>query len=174
MTVATGQPMLASDILDLTFFPKGAILTFSSEAWNNASADFKKQWHICDGTNGTVNLVDRFPRGSGSTTGTIGGTDTAQVPYHTHTVSDSGHTHSINDPGHSHSLRVSYAEADQKAGYLLDASSASYYYDVTTTSSGTGISIKSSGSNISVQPAGLAAADNRPAFTTVIFIQKIA
>jgi hypothetical protein len=118
MAIAKGEPMLAQDILDLrdglqnqlnvmTFFPKGTILTFSSEAWNATSTAFKNIWKICDGNNGTqVNdmiipdLRNKFLRG-GTASGeqynnpTTGNTQmiSVPVPRHRHTITDKEHNH---------------------------------------------------------------------------------
>ncbi|GBR72624.1 putative phage tail fiber protein [Candidatus Termititenax aidoneus] len=96
MTIARGEPLLASDILNLTFFPKGTILTFSSTAWSAASADFKTIWKICDGTSNTPNLIGRFLRGGSSSDFiTGGGADSqsvtltsAYLPEHAHAVTE--------------------------------------------------------------------------------------
>jgi hypothetical protein len=102
MTIKTGERLVATDITDLTFFPKGTILTFSSEAWNATSAEFKKIWKICDGQNGTPNLVNRFLRGGATSDFTAGGgVDTValtkeNLPKHGHTISDPGHKHTYN------------------------------------------------------------------------------
>ncbi|MDR1453586.1 MAG: hypothetical protein LBJ25_06415 [Candidatus Margulisbacteria bacterium] len=122
MTIATGKPMLASDILDLTFFPKGAILTFSSTAWSATSAEFKNIWKICNAANhqadsNVPDLTDRFLRGGTSSDFTTGGGADSQsvflaetnLPSHKHEatglsfgglntsglsiVSSGGHTH---------------------------------------------------------------------------------
>ena len=42
-------------------------------------------WYICDGNNGTPNLVDKFVRG-GATSGATGGSDDAVVVSHAHNV----------------------------------------------------------------------------------------
>jgi hypothetical protein len=96
--------MVADDILNLTFFPKGTILTFNSTAWSNASAAFKTIWKICDGQNGTPDLSGRFLRG-GASSGVTGGADSVTltaghvpIPAHTHTFSGTSsggtsHTH---------------------------------------------------------------------------------
>jgi hypothetical protein len=78
MTIATGQPLLASDINNLTFFPKGAILTFSSTAWGATSAEFKNIWKICNTANhqadpNVPDLTNRFLRGGASSDFTTGG-----------------------------------------------------------------------------------------------------
>jgi microcystin-dependent protein len=111
MVIKTGEPLLASDINDLTFFPKGVILTFSSEAYSATSAEFKNIWKICDGQNGTPNLVGKFLRG-GSTSGALGGADSvtlnaSHMPAHSHsfsgtTVSAGSHSHSIGSMGNQH------------------------------------------------------------------------
>lgn len=75
-------------------------------------------WALCNGDNGTLDLRDRFLVGAGGSyaVGDIGGLDSvsltaAQMPVHSHVVTDpghshgvtdSGHTHVINDPGHTH------------------------------------------------------------------------
>jgi hypothetical protein len=102
MTIKTGERLVATDITDLTFFPKGTILTFSSEAWSATSAEFKKVWKVCDGQNGTPNLIDRFLRGGAASDFTTGGgADSValvkeNLPKHGHTISDPGHSHVYN------------------------------------------------------------------------------
>jgi hypothetical protein len=97
--------MYASDILNLTFFPKGAILTFSSTAWGATSPEFKNIWKVCNAANHAADpnnipdLTNRFLRGADSS-GSTGGADSRSVtltannlPSHNHdatglTVSD--------------------------------------------------------------------------------------
>ena len=78
--------------------------------WNNrGGASIPTNWALCDGTNGTPDLRDKFIVGysaskainttggsataSGSTDATV--LTTAQIPAHSHTATDSGHSHSI-------------------------------------------------------------------------------
>jgi hypothetical protein len=89
MTIATGERLVATDITDLTFFPKGTILTFSSEAWSATSAKFKDIWKICNGQNGTPNLTNKFLRGSASSGATGDGQKQLSVdelPTHSHSA----------------------------------------------------------------------------------------
>jgi hypothetical protein len=160
--VETGARLVAKDITNLTFFPVGSILMFSYAAWQSADAEFKAQWRICDGSAGTVNLVNRFPRGTNSSTGQTGGTDIAQVPYHTHGVSDSGHSHK----------QIIYEVYGDDYGVILSGSIPVARHETigTWTPPNTGTST----SNISIGYSGAQDADNRPAFTSVIFIQKVA
>jgi hypothetical protein len=45
----------------LASYPKGTILPFAGQ-----SSSIPAGWHICDGSNGTVNLIDRLPYGASS------------------------------------------------------------------------------------------------------------
>ncbi|MDR1113632.1 MAG: hypothetical protein LBL50_00900 [Candidatus Margulisbacteria bacterium] len=96
--IKSGERLVATDITDLTFFPKGAILTFSSTAWSATSAKFKTIWKVCDKTNhdadpnNVPDLTNRFLRGGSSSDFTTGGgadsrsvtLQTANLPSHNH------------------------------------------------------------------------------------------
>jgi len=77
--------------------------------WSGAAAAIPSGWNLCDGNNGTPNLVGKFIKG-GSTAGTAGGSGTTSSngghthtgPSHTH--SGPSHTHSTPNHSHSHSL----------------------------------------------------------------------
>ncbi|MDR1997128.1 MAG: hypothetical protein LBQ83_02245 [Candidatus Margulisbacteria bacterium] len=106
MTIATGQPLLAQDMLDITFFPKGTLLMMDG-SWT----DGRGGWYICDGRatpyGNTPNLKDRFIRG-GAAAGTASGNNsqsitltTAQLPSHSHGITDKTHTHTQNAHNHT-------------------------------------------------------------------------
>ena len=66
-------------------------------------------WALCNGSNGTPNLQDRFIVGAGSdryAVGATGGSANATLVSHNHTGTTGGqssdHSHSISDPGHFH------------------------------------------------------------------------
>ena len=82
--------------------PKGSIIMFGG-----ASADIPDGWAICDGQNGTPNLVGKFIK-AGSTSGEEGGEEeikltSENMPKHTHTFvggtfqtsTDGEHTHTV-------------------------------------------------------------------------------
>jgi microcystin-dependent protein len=166
MTIATGQPMLASDINDLTFFPKGTILTFSTAAWNTTSAEFKNIWKICDGTNGTPNLVNKFLRGGLNSGATGDGKKTLsanELPAHKHSITDKAHTHNILAITE---VATSWANRDTKVWHRPESnvfSTAGY-----VSSSNTGITETNNNTG------GGNAFDVIPAFYTVIYIIKVA
>ena len=67
--------------------------------WSGSIVSIPTGWLICDGTNSTPDLRDRFVVGAGTTyaVNATGGSANAIVPSHTHTATDSGHTHGYNE-----------------------------------------------------------------------------
>jgi hypothetical protein len=99
---------------DVTNFlvPSGAILM-----WSGTIATIPSGWRLCDGTNSTPDLRNRFVIGAsadsggqanttvtGATTKTGGSKDSIVVSHtHTGTTANNGaHIHTITDPGHRH------------------------------------------------------------------------
>jgi len=82
----------------LTTFSAGMILL-----WSGSVASIPTGWVLCDGTNSTPDLRDRFIVGAGSAyaVNATGGSANAIVVSHTHTatstVTDPGHTHTTNE-----------------------------------------------------------------------------
>jgi microcystin-dependent protein len=78
--------------------------------WSGSIASVPSGWALCDGTNGTPNLRDRFVIGAGSTyaVNATGGSATAtlattNLPSHTHSISASGTTGNQSN-GHTHTF----------------------------------------------------------------------
>lgn len=80
--------------------------------WSGSVGTVPAGWVLCDGTNGTPDLRNRFVVGAGSTyaVGATGGADSvvlteAQLPSHNHTAElAGGHNHTTGTDGlHSHS-----------------------------------------------------------------------
>jgi len=76
-------------------FPAGGIIM-----WNGSVGSIPSGWVLCNGSNGTPDLRDRFVVGAGSTyaVGATGGSANAVLVSHTHSVS-------VSDPGHGHPYR---------------------------------------------------------------------
>ncbi|MDR1113977.1 MAG: hypothetical protein LBL50_02680 [Candidatus Margulisbacteria bacterium] len=174
MTIATGERLLASDINNLTFFPKGAVLMYSSAAWSSASVEFKKIWHICDGStvNGytTLNLINKFIRGA-TVSGQTGGTDTTQIPKHSHTFTGNQATGSLN-----HMVGFAAIPIEQASGVF----GSSNLVPNTSVAKGSVARYATHDINFAMTPEGSIGntgseiADNKPAYCTVIFIEKVA
>ena len=126
--------------------PKGGIIM-----WSGTIANIPTGWVLCDGSNGTPNLIAKFIRGvatNSTNPGTTGGSDThtlttAEMPAHTHT--DSGHTHAN--------------------------SSWSYQNSSGGSTSTQGVSVGTGTANIQSTGGGQAH-ENRPAFYEIAYIMR--
>lgn len=80
---------------------KGAVPIGGILIWSGSTGSIPSGWQICDGTNGTPNLRDRFVVGSGDSysSGNTGGAATKDL---THSHTSGGNTSTEND--HSHTL----------------------------------------------------------------------
>jgi hypothetical protein len=76
--------------------PSGAILL-----WSGSVASIPTGFVLCDGTNNTPDLRNRFVVGAGDTyaVDATGGSADAVVVSHTHTITDPGHNHSVPNSG---------------------------------------------------------------------------
>ena len=76
--------------------PAGGIII-----WSGSSTAIPGGWRLCNGTNGTPDLRDRFVIGAGGnySVGSAAGSKDAVVVSHTHTAT-------VSDPGHTHNLHV--------------------------------------------------------------------
>jgi len=90
--VGTNTPQIATTAFVRSIIPTGVILL-----WSGSVASIPSGWVMCDGTNSTPDLRDRFIVGAGSTyaVAATGGSTDAIVVSHTHTATstDSGHVH---------------------------------------------------------------------------------
>jgi hypothetical protein len=135
-------------------------------------------WRLCDGTNGTANLKDRFIIGAGGTigaTGTTGGASAVALaianmpahnhvinigdPGHAHSVYDPGHNHGVSDPGHSHGVADPGHNHSFNGGAIAVAGSAGGFFMTSggatgTSTNGTGISIYGNGTGIGIAASG--------------------
>ena len=125
--------------------------------WSGSIASIPASWYLCDGTNGTPNLRDRFIVGAGTTyaVAATGGAATvtltaAQIPAHTHTVSgttstDGAHTHTatinIGSTGNTSGIMVANpTTSDTGRVSIASAGSHSHTFSGTTSSIGSGTS----------------------------------
>jgi hypothetical protein len=131
-------------------FPSGGIII-----WSGSSASIPSGWLLCDGTNSTPDLRNRFVVGATSTyaVGATGGSADAIVVSHTHTTT-------VTDPGHTHasSTGQGFLTRDTSAGNALNGGSDWVFANINSTASNTtGISVSanttgSSGTNANLPP----------------------
>lgn len=140
--------------------PPGSILI-----WTDPISEIPSGWAVCDGNNGTPNLLDKFIRsvGSGENPGATGGQNSltlseSQIPSHSHsgdTYSSGGHRHSIYHRNRAYGTK---SESGQTKGGGTAPTN-------TTGSHSHSTSVSNSGSNASI--------DNRPQFYRVAYIMKL-
>jgi hypothetical protein len=91
-----------------TNIPQGGIIMFTGVTAPSG-------WALCNGSNGTPDLRDKFVIGAGLNYayGTTGGSANTVLPVHTHNAVSTftgyrmgTHSHNIFDPGHNHSFRI--------------------------------------------------------------------
>lgn len=111
--------------------PSGGIII-----WSGSAASIPSGWYLCNGSNSTPDLRDRFVVGAGSTyaVAATGGSANAIVVSHTHTAT-------VTDPGHTHTTQ---GQADADSNGLNGA------YNNSNRNSGQGIAIGSNTTGISV------------------------
>ena len=163
------------------YVPTGGIIM-----WSGAVSAIPTGWVLCDGTNSTPNLIDRFIVGSGTDAGgthevgDTGGANSltlteAQLPAHTHgagtlatnetgdhyhldgTVMDSGGEDTYGSTTDASASRVDQSQAETKNEHAHTSTAGAHTHTISGSTGSTG-----SGSSI----------DNRPAYYALAFIMK--
>jgi hypothetical protein len=135
-------PILQNSAATVDPFTTGMIII-----WSGSLGSVPAGWALCDGTNSTPDLRNRFIIGAGSTyaVGATGGSADAIVVSHTHTAT-------VTDPGHVHGQGVNpatspgYGTVVGGGGATSNTSSAVTGISVTNASAGT------SGTNANLPP----------------------
>jgi len=130
-SVSTDNTQIATTAFVRDIIPAGII-----SLWSGSTASIPSGWFLCNGSNGTPDLRNRFIVGAGSTyaVAATGGSADAIVVSHTHSITDPSHTHTYNSIGFSGS------------GANL-GSGSNPFITPQTSSSATGISVNSTGSS---------------------------
>ena len=123
-----------------TTIPSGLIAM-----WSGSIGSIPSGWYLCDGSNGTPNLTDRFIIGAGSSysvngTGGVSSVTltTNNMPAHTHTA-----TSTVTDPGHNHTSARNAANTSgsNSTGFAANNFDGNNSGPITTTTATTGISV---------------------------------
>lgn len=144
------MPDLAAPIL----VPPKLIIT-----WSGLLADIPIGWVLCDGNNGTPNLIAKFVRGApdGDDSGVTGGEDThvlteAELANHDHSFSESTHSHITHD----------FPPLDSQSGW--DNQTRDFVGPFTVGSNTSGVTIDGAG--------GGASHENKPSYFELAYIMK--
>jgi len=154
-----------------TTIPTGMI-----SLWYGSIGSVPTGWYLCDGSNGTPDLRDRFIVGAGSTysVASVGGSTDSIVVSHTHTATS---TSTVTDPGHVHNILGTsnhyVADGGQGSGgtgtfpFSLGSTSygSSYIQSATT-----GVTVATSTTNASTGTSGTNA--NLPPYYALAYVMK--
>lgn len=134
MTIATSQNIDAADFLNGANMPAGSIIV-----WHGTIASIPSGWVICDGNNGTPNLLTRFVVGvptAATNPGTTGGATAKTTSGHDHGGGPTDHRHRIPASGYDGNITEDYFQlgawvglgggttTDQSGGYSYGPTSS--------------------------------------------------
>ena len=146
-----------------TTIPTGVITL-----WYGSIGSVPTGWYLCDGTNGTPDLRNKFIVGAGSTysVSATGGSTDAIVVTHTHTA-----TSTVTDPGHTHALNPSSITGIAGGGGSYFGGGTQGVSGVTVTSSGVnGLGVTVATTNTATGVSGTNA--NLPPYYALAYIMK--
>ena len=150
-------PILQNAPASAPSLPSGAIIL-----WSGSIGSIPSGYVICDGTNSTPDLRDRFVVAAGNTyaVGQTGGSADAIVVSHTHTA-----TSTVTDPGHTHQSQwVNFGGS----GISLNTAGQTANGTATTSTSTTGITVATTNASAGTSGSGA----NMPPYYALAYIQK--
>lgn len=145
------DPSASADVVTVSFLdqivPIGGIIL-----WSGSTGSIPSRWALCNGSNGTPNLTDRFVVGAGNSysVGATGGSTTHSHsgPSHNHSWSDTsssagGHSHDVNLSGDTSNRGIAgggaiVSPASHDHGNTDSVGGHTHSVSGTTSSSGTG------------------------------------
>ena len=150
--------------------------------WSGLVTSIPISWQLCDGTNGTPDLRNRFVVSAGSaySVNSTGGSlnhihtaegstgftalSTSQMPAHSHGVNDPTHSHGVSDPGHIHGVGSNgYFQTGGNFGPRAPGADDAFL----STGKTTGIAIIGAPTYISIASTGGGAGHNHSVSTTI-------
>jgi microcystin-dependent protein len=168
----TNNTQIATTAFVQTALPIGSVIM-----WFGSLGTIPTGWQICDGTNGTPDLRDRFVVGAGTTyaLGDTGGAntvtlDTTQIPSHTHTGTTANrniaHTHgsgtiAIGNTDLTHSHTGSGTTSDRNVDHTHSGTTGTVSNDHVHGFSGSGSTNGAGGHSHSINDPGHAHSNGR-------------
>jgi len=131
---------VSNNVTALAFVGNGTIPVGGIIMWSGSIVSIPTGWALCNGSNGTPNLRDKFIVGAGNgyAVAATGGSADAVVVSHTHTIADPGHSHTVNnvctypgnvdDPGgggNNHANTPSLSTSTETTGISINSSGES-------------------------------------------------
>lgn len=159
---------IQTQLNNISSVPTGAIIL-----WSGSTASIPSGWVLCNGSNSTPDLRDRFVVGAGSSyaVNATGGASSvtlsaSEIPSHSHSASSST---TINDSGHSHSIS-GLLPTETGAGGTTSTASQGTSVTASTNSATTGITASTSTSIGNTGGGG--SHENRPPYYALAYIMK--
>jgi microcystin-dependent protein len=150
--------------------PAGTVVMF-----DDALSEIPAGWALCDGNNGTPNMLDRFPRAASSSSdpGSTGGQNSyalggSQMPNHVHNAH-------LDDRGyHNHSAYKHHSGSEDSGDFPANSlHTDDHYWGDSSASSTSGSDGSHSHSGSLSSSGGGSSVDNRPRFRELAFIMKL-
>jgi hypothetical protein len=147
------------------FVGNGTIPVGGIIMWSGSVASIPSGWALCNGSNGTPNLQDRFvvAAGSGYNVGATGGSANATLVSHSHTA-----TSTPDDPGHDHTVDGTYDVSSNNGLRLGGSNTVLVSATKTTSNKTTGITVATT---ISTEGSSATNA-NLPPYYALAFIMR--
>jgi hypothetical protein len=147
-----------------TTIPSGII-----NLWYGAIGSVPTGWYLCDGSNGTPDLRDKFVVGAGSSysVGATGGAKDAVVVSHNHTASSTS-TSTVTDPGHAHNFTL----GGSPGGGTYSAVAPSIYSTASTASAVTGITVATATTTTNTAAGVSGTNANLPPYYALAYVMK--
>lgn len=139
--------------------------------WSGLLVTIPSGWVLCDGTNGTPDLRDKFIKGAAASAnpGATGGSSTHTHSDHTGIIN---HTHPITDPGHTHTTQRYPTATGSNSGFTIDTSMSGTLADNTlpVKSNTTGITVNNPAGGVSAYTHNTV--NHEPVYYALAFIMK--
>jgi len=141
--------------------PSGMILL-----WSGSIGSIPTGYYLCDGSNGTPDLRNRFLVGAGDTyaVNATGGSADAIVVSHNHTATS---TSTVTDPGHNHTIPNAQADAIGGSGAQPSYRGSG---STSTSTASTGVTVATSTTVATSGTSGTGA--NLPPYYALCYIMK--
>ena len=117
--------------------------------WSGSIGSIPSGWYLCDGSNGTPNLTDRFIIGAGSTYAVNGTGGVSSVTLTTNNLPAHTHTATVTDPGHTHSSNAQQQNSSNQLAGGGGFTTASATATINTATTGISVTNASTGSGTS-------------------------